>query len=470
MLEEKLRELAQSNRYPFHMPGHKRMLDGTNPYAIDITEIEDFDNLHHAEGIIRDAEDAAAKMYGAKKAYYLVNGSTCGILAAISASVKRGGKILVARNCHKSVYHAIFLRQLSPEYVYPENTHYGIQGQISVTAIEKKLAECPDIQAVVLTSPTYDGLVSDVKSIAEVVHRRNIPLIVDEAHGAHFGFHKAFPENAVAYADVVIMSVHKTLPAFTQTAVLCLCSDRIDEKEVEKYLGIYETSSPSYVLMAGIERSLRMVSDGGSELFAAYVEKLSRFRASVRDLKHLAVPDAEDFSGEEAYAFDPGKILIVTKNGMSGQQLQEILLRDYALQMEMASGNYVVAMTSFMDTEEGFGRLSHALHAMDARMEDTGKAAFSPKDIYRQPEKQMEPYRAEEATHGSVRLEEAAEQVSADYIYLYPPGIPMIVPGEILTEPMIQIVRQCQEAGLDVEGLPETDIINIVKNARIDYN
>lgn len=470
MLEEKLRELAQSNRYPFHMPGHKRMLDGTNPYAIDITEIEDFDNLHHAEGIIRDAEDAAAKMYGAKKAYYLVNGSTCGILAAISASVKRGGKILVARNCHKSVYHAIFLRQLSPEYVYPENTHYGIQGQISVTAIEKKLAECPDIQAVVLTSPTYDGLVSDVKSIAEVVHRRNIPLIVDEAHGAHFGFHKAFPENAVAYADAVIMSVHKTLPAFTQTAVLCLCSDRIDEKEVEKYLGIYETSSPSYVLMAGIERSLRMVSDGGSELFAAYVEKLSRFRASVRDLKHLAVPDAEDFSGEEAYAFDPGKILIVTKNGMSGQQLQEILLRDYALQMEMASGNYVVAMTSFMDTEEGFGRLSHALHAMDARMEDTGKAAFSPKDIYRQPEKQMEPYRAEEATHGSVRLEEAAEQVSADYIYLYPPGIPMIVPGEILTEPMIQIVRQCQEAGLDVEGLPETDIINIVKNARIDYN
>lgn len=470
MLEEKLRELAQSNRYPFHMPGHKRMLDGTNPYAIDITEIEDFDNLHHAEGIIKDAEDAAAKMYGAKKAYYLVNGSTCGILAAISASVKRGGKILVARNCHKSVYHAIFLRQLSPEYVYPENTHYGIQGQILVKAIEKKLAECPDIQAVVLTSPTYDGLVSDVKSIAEVVHRRNIPLIVDEAHGAHFGFHKAFPENAVAYADAVIMSVHKTLPAFTQTAVLCLCSDRIDEKEVEKYLGIYETSSPSYVLMAGIERSLRMVLDGGSELFAAYVEKLSGFRASVRDLKHLAVPDAEDFSGEEAYAFDPGKILIVTKNGMSGQQLQETLLRDYALQMEMASGNYVVAMTSFMDTVEGFQRLSHALHAIDARMEDTGKAAFSPKDIYRQPEKQMEPYQAEEAAHGCIRLEEAAGQVSADYIYLYPPGIPMIVPGEILTEPMIQMVRQCQEAGLDVEGLPETDTINIVKNARIDYN
>lgn len=470
MLEEKLRELAQSNRYPFHMPGHKRMLDGTNPYAIDITEIEDFDNLHHAEGIIKDAEDAAAKMYGAKKAYYLVNGSTCGILAAISASVKRGGKILVARNCHKSVYHAIFLRQLSPEYVYPENTHYGIQGQILVKAIEKKLAECPDIQAVVLTSPTYDGLVSDVKSIAEVVHRRNIPLIVDEAHGAHFGFHKAFPENAVAYADAVIMSVHKTLPAFTQTAVLCLCSDRIDEKEVEKYLGIYETSSPSYVLMAGIERSLRMVLDGGSELFAAYVEKLSGFRASVRDLKHLAVPDAEDFSGEEAYAFDPGKILIVTKNGMSGQQLQETLLRDYALQMEMASGNYVVAMTSFMDTVEGFQRLSHALHAIDARMEDTGKAAFSPKDIYRQPEKQMEPYQAEEAAHGCIRLEEAAGQVSADYIYLYPPGIPMIVPGEILTEPMIQMVRQCQAVGLDVEGMPETDTINIVKNARIDYN
>ena len=472
MLEQKLNELEQSDIYPFHMPGHKRaFLPFANPYAIDITEIEGFDNLHHATGILQEAQQKAADLYGAKKTYYLVNGSTCGLLAAISAAVPRGEKILMARNCHKAVYHAMYLRQLVPVYLYPEDTAYGIQGQVTPQMVRKQLEQTPDIRAVVITSPTYDGVVSDIKNIADTVHAYGIPLIVDEAHGAHFGFSPEFPENATRLgADAVIMSVHKTLPAFTQTALLHLCSDRITEKKVAQFLGIYETSSPSYVLMAGIERSLRMVSDGGRELFATYVEKLSGFRASVRDLKHLAVPDAGDFFREEAYAFDPGKILIVTKNGMSGQQLQEILLRDYALQMEMASGNYVVAMTSFMDTEEGFRRLSHALHAMDARMEDTGKAAFSPKDIYRQPEKQMEPYQAEEAAHGSVRLEEAAGKVSADYIYLYPPGIPMIVPGEIFTEPMIQIVRQCQEAGLDVEGLPETDTINIVKNARIDYN
>ena len=143
----------------------------------------------------------------------------------------------------------------------------------------------------------------------------------------------------------------------------------------------------------------------------------------------------------------------MTKNGMSGQQLQEILLRDYALQMEMASGNYVVAMTSFMDTEEGFRRLSHALHAMDARMEDTGKAAFSPKDIYRQPEKQMEPYQAEEAAHGSVRLEEAAGKVSADYIYLYPPGIPMIVPGEKIDGTLLKKLEGYKKKGFQFQGL-----------------
>lgn len=466
LLEERLKELAKSNIYPFHMPGHKRAeLDFPDIYSIDITEIEGFDNLHHAEGILWEAQHRAAQLYGAKRTYYLVNGSTCGILAAVSAAVPRGGRILIARNSHKAVYNAVFLRQLSAEYVYPLDTSSGIQGQITPEQVERKLAESPDIKALVITSPTYDGIVSDIAGIAEVVHRFKIPLIVDEAHGAHFGFHPAFPENAVRLgADAVIMSVHKTLPAFTQTALLHLCSDRIDDTEIDRFLGIYETSSPSYVLMAGIERSLAIVEKQGQQLFACYAAMLEEFRKSVCDLRRLWIPGKEDFPREEAWDFDPGKILIMSRSEMNGQQLQERLFRDYGLQMEMAGGSYVLAMTSFMDRQEGFERLSHALHEIDAGLTKDAEKSFTPREIYRQPEKVMETYEAQEAAHRRVPFLNAVGQVSADTIFLYPPGIPILVPGERLDEQMAESICRCLELGLDVEGLSENGGINIVQN------
>lgn len=189
---------SQSNIYPFHMPGHKRRGSDIgaelDPYAIDITEIDNFDNLHHAEGIIKEAQAEAAALYGAKRAYFLINGSTCGILAAISAATKRGDKVLVARNCHKAVYHALYLRQLHPVFTYPEITRTGLQGQITEAQIRAAFDENPDIKAVVITSPTYDGVVSDVAAIASVAHAHGALLVVDEAHGAHFGFGGGFPQ------------------------------------------------------------------------------------------------------------------------------------------------------------------------------------------------------------------------------------------------------------------------------------
>lgn len=466
MLEQKLKELAQSDVYPFHMPGHKRQLRGFFPYELDITEIEGFDNLHHAEGILKELNQQAAQMYRSKKAYYLVNGSTCGILAAISAVTRRGGRILVARNCHKAVYHAIYLRQLVAEYVYPVVTHYGIQGQILAADVRKKLEESPDIEAVVITSPTYDGLVSDIHSIAEIAHEYNIPLIVDEAHGAHFGLDEAFPENAtVLGADMVIMSVHKTLPAPTQTALLHLCSDRVDSEQVERFLGIYETSSPSYVLMAGIEESLRLAEKAKGEGMKQYVELLHEFRNQVRNLKNLCVPCETDFKEEETYAYDIGKILIETRGAISGRGLQEILLNLYGLQMEMSSGNYVLAMTSFLDKKDGFLRLSQALKEIDETLNDADRRLLcSPEQIYRQPKKAMEIDEALESEARCVALAEAVGEVSASYIYLYPPGIPIIVPGELLEQDIIHAIWACQELGLDVEGLPRPDGINVVQS------
>jgi arginine/lysine/ornithine decarboxylase len=440
------------------MPGHKRLMDFPNPYSVDITEIEGFDNLHHAEGIISRSQERAARLYGSVRAYYLINGSTCGILAAVSAAVPRGSSVLIARNCHKAVYHAIYLRELKADYIYPEYMESGIQGKIDPAQIESRLDENPSVKAVVITSPTYDGVVSDVAEIADAAHRHDAVLIVDEAHGAHFGFHPVFPENATRLgADAVIMSVHKTLPSFTQTALLHLCSERISTKEVEKFLRIYESSSPSYILMAGIERSLEMIEEDGKQLFENYVGNLKQFREKTAKLKHLRLIGQKN---SKACDFDIGKILIETGGSMSGHELQQILRERYHLELEMAGVNYATAMTSIMDTKEGFDRLADALCEIDEKIIETG-FNFTPRDIYGSMTKKMEIFEAEESNHTVVPLEKSEGRVCACYISLYPPGIPIIVPGEEIEAENIYNIQKCKKLGYEVDGVGKN--IEVVK-------
>ena len=243
-LYDKLKAYSESDFYAFHMPGHKRnkaLLGIELPYDLDITEIDGFDDLHHADGILKEEQERAARVFGAEESHFLVNGSTAGILSAVMGCTHRGDKILVARHCHKSIYHAIYMNGLVPRYVYPEfDISMHMNGEISKEDVAKALAAEPDIKAVVIVSPNYDGVVSDVKGIAEVAHSYRIPLIVDEAHGPHFGFHPAFPGRANDLgADVVINSLHKTLPSLTQTAILHIngktCKPQKDQ-EVSGYV------------------------------------------------------------------------------------------------------------------------------------------------------------------------------------------------------------------------------------------
>ena len=496
MLQEKLTDYAKSDVYPFHMPGHKRRsIADISSYKIDITEIDGFDNLHHAKEILKQVHQKAAELYGSKECFYLINGSTCGILAAISAAVGRNEKILVARNSHKSVYHGLFLRQLKAEYVYPVETKLGIQGQITKEQIEQKLRKEPDIKAVFITSPTYDGVVSDIEGIAQVVHKYQIPLIVDSAHGAHFGFSKGFPQNAVKLgADIVIESVHKTLPAFTQTALLHVCSERVSLDKIKKYLSIYETSSPSYILMAGIDVCMEFLKKEGTIYFEKFEENLRLFYEKVSSLKYLKVIRKCDFEKEDAFDFDESKILIFNKNAkanphVSGAYLQNILLEKYSLQMEMACGNYTLALSSIMDTKEGFDRLAEALLEIDVHLEgaferntsceaafqyplygngfNQTKESFQQQNIYKMQKKNIEIFEAQEMESISVPLEESIGKIAADYIYLYPPGIPILVPGEEITKIFVEDIKACQEKGLEVEGLSEDGKMSIVDNCYI---
>ena len=470
-LYEKLEAYGKSDYYGFHMPGHKRNSDVTRanlPYGIDITEIEGFDNLHHAEEIIREAEVRAASMYHAEETHYLINGSTAGILSAVMGCTKKGGKILMARNCHKSVYHAVFLNELRPVYIYPEfDETMELNMAVSPEKIERLLEEHKEVQAVVLTSPTYDGVLSDIERISEIVHQKKIPLIVDEAHGAHFGFHPYFPENAnTKGADVVIHSLHKTLPALTQTALIHLNGTRIDRRKIRNYLHIFQTSSPSYVLMASMDECLRMVAEQGDVLFETYVKNLESKRGELKKLKHIRLMETEEFDRSKLVLSVKDTILKKENRVFTGKMLYERLLLEYHLQMEMAAGSYVIAMTSIGDTKEGMDRLLSALFEIDEELEkksEEEKRYYLPRQEQVLTSFEVEGMRRMENVK-SLSWKESAGFISMEYAYLYPPGIPLIVPGERITKETAAMLVDYQNKGFSVEGISVENYIEVLIN------
>ena len=472
-LYKKLREYNSTDYYAFHMPGHKRrgILTGCDlPYAIDITEIEGFDDLHHARGILQEAEERAAALYRSSETHYLINGSTSGILSAVMGSTAKGDRILMARNCHKSVYHAVLMNELRPVYIYPE--FYGdieLNGPVQTSDVEYALGKYEDIRAVIITSPTYDGVISDIGAIAAAVHRKGIPLIVDEAHGAHLGFHPYFPDNSVSLgADVVIHSLHKTLPALTQTALIHI-NEKSDLKEnlgisegIRKYLHMLQTSSPSYVLMASIDACIDMMEDMGHLYFEKYAVLLQRSREILQKLKCLKLLETE--------VYDKSKIVISVKGtGITGRQLYEILLERYHLQMEMAAGSYVIAMTSMADTIEGMKRLTDALLDIDSELtvEKEGTDEFSLpvlKQVYTSAETQSAAGRGSARKTESLDWKESVGRISSEYAYVYPPGIPLIVPGEEISEEVAAALSRYRALGFSVEGIKKEEKIEVLIN------
>lgn len=463
-LYDKLIEYNKSDYYGFHMPGHKRneKMFGTRlPYGIDITEIDGFDDLHHAETLIKDQEERAARLYKAEETHFLVNGSTVGILSAILGVTNRGDKILVARNCHKSVYNAMELNGLRPIYIYPEyEKDLQINGEVSGEKIEILLNENPDVKAVMIVSPTYDGVLSDVEKIAQIVHKRGIPLIVDEAHGAHFGFHPYFPENSnVKGADIVIHSVHKTLPSLTQTALIHINGEIVDREKVRKYLHMLQSSSPSYILMASIDRCMELLESEGDTLFELYAQRIDVLRTELQGLKHLEILQTEQF--------DRSKFLIsVKKTGITSKKLADILLHKYHLQMEMTGGTYVLAMTALGDTKEGFERLKRALFEIDQSLSDEKQEDHLPVELPKLPlvctNEEIE--RKKCGNEELILWKASIGRISTEYAYVYPPGIPLIVPGEQITQEAIQVLALYAELGFSVEGIKVENYIGVLKN------
>lgn len=465
-----LKEYSNKNYIPMHMPGAKRScdvfqdadfdIDMGNPYSIDITEIDGFDNMHNAKGIIKDAFDRTAKMYGADESLFLINGSTSGNLAAISGTTFKGDKVLVSRNCHVSVYNAIYLNELNPVYIYPDcDKKLGIYSGVKLEDVKNALQDNEDIKAVIITSPTYEGNVSEVREIVEYLHSKGIPLIVDEAHGAHLHFHKDFPESAVdCGADIVINSVHKTLPSLTQTAVMHINYGLVNVERVKRYWNIYQSTSPSYVLMASIDRCMSIIESNGEFLFNDYVKRLNGLRCGVDKLKNIHMVQTDDIS----------KIVLACDDG---HRLYTELLNGYNIQMEMSSFKYVIAMTSICDTPEFYQRFLCALEKIDEQwannkqpenVETTMKCEecipcpkpkikFNIADALNKADK----YGIEEIKVNNVAI---YGKISAGTITIYPPGIPLVNPGEVITKEVIDTINSALETGLEIIGIREGNI------------
>lgn len=464
-LYRRLKAYSETDYYPYHMPGHKRRLYGELPpeiMDIDITEIDGFDNLHDPEEIFLRLQKEAAQLYGADESFYLVNGSTCGILAAISAVVPRGGRLLMTRGAHKSAYHAAYLRNLTVSYLYPEMMEeYDIYDAVTPEQIAQALERGPVPDAVFLVSPTYEGRIADIETIAKLVHSKGIPLIVDEAHGAHLGLAEGFAKNSCQCgADLVIHSVHKTLPALTQSALLHVNGTLVNRERLRRFLHIYQSSSPSYVLMAGIDNALQLVREQGEYLLAQLQVNYLRMLTELSECKNLRFLPLD--AGQ-----DIGKLVILSPGaGLSGQQIYDILLNKYHLQLEMAAADHCLAMFTIGDSAEAYKRMTEALLAIDRdittgkwqkQQEPEGRDIREMSLYHMQPKACQSLADAWDAEKEEIPLSQAVGRIAGDFVNLYPPGIPVLVPGEQVEEIHCRKLAKYDGEGLKVQGIAGKD-------------
>ena len=467
MIYQFLMEHAKKNTVSFHMPGHK----GAGIYTkygyhdflervadCDITEIPGADNLFQTEGIILDTQNRYAQLYDVAHSYLLINGTSSGLIAAVLATVGENQKLIMARNCHKSVFNALSLGNIQPVYAYPEGVAgYDVAGPISPEEIQRLLIANPDAKAVILPSPNYYGICSDIGRIGEIVHEAGKILIVDQAHGAHLHFfHKlgvgeGMPPSAESCGgDIVVNSTHKTLASFTQSAVLNLNSNRVDRYTLEDKLQAIQSTSPSYLLMASLDINAQLLENHGTELMKDWKENLDDFYEKEEQIPGLALMKSN--------GLDRTKInLDMSGAGLSGGELEKALLQ-YEIYPELYTGNVLMCMTGIGNSREHMDRLVNGLVRIG--QEGIANGRFNKPSV--DPTWQKVSQVPEQAkfvsipkSKGYVLLSEAADKVCAGSVIPYPPGIPIICPGERFTPEIVRYVEALRKVGEKVIGVTD---------------
>ncbi len=441
--------IKNNGSYPFHMPGHKRnqgldKLTALGAWA-DITEIGGADDLHHPTGMLAELQTKLSRTWRSTKSYLLVNGSTCGNLAAMGALGKRGDKVLVARNCHRSVYHGLELFGYNPVFLTPSFVaELGVYGALEAEMVKDALLKHSDAAFLVLTSPTYEGIISNIREIAALCKASGVALLVDEAHGAHLDLSPYFSGGAVkAGADVVVQSMHKTLPALTPSAVLHVNGNGVDLARLEHYLRVFQTSSPSYPLMASVEACLEYLST--PMLFEEWHGLIKMFIKNVKGLSSIKLFKTDD----------PSKLVLIGKNGTELASF----LRLNGVEAEYTTDAFVLAMTGAGDRAEGFKLLIDTLAEADRKLGDYKPIVDETE--YCQGAMVATIEAALNAPKEMLDLRDCAGRTAAEYIWAYPPGIPLLVPGQTIT---------AEFAGSKLSGCYSDNgslpLVAVVKNSR----
>ncbi|MFT9497018.1 aminotransferase class I/II-fold pyridoxal phosphate-dependent enzyme [Anaerosolibacter sp.] len=461
----------------FHVPGHKsgKIYERFNYknftgqlLSMDITEIPGADNLHAPEEMIREAQERAAKFYKADQTFFLVDGTSCGIIAMLMAVANPGDKVIVPRDCHKSVIHGLILGNITPIYIQPEVwAEKGISMGVRPEAVEKALKECPEAKAVLITYPNYYGVCSDIEAIATIVHKYDKILLVDEAHGSHFNLSELLPIPALeAGADIAVQSTHKTLPAFTQASMLHVRSEKIDIHRLKVMLAMQQSTSPSYLLMASLDMARFIAESEGKFLMSHLLGHIEAFKSQVEQSGKIKILGKTEAEAHGAKSVDPTKILIDMINpGIQGTVLEELLRTKYHIQLELANINIALAVATIGNERNDFDRLAHGLLNIKDGKGIAHKRIETPLYSYQLPKMKLTPRQSIYMKKTTVDFTDSSGKISGEYIIPYPPGIPILCPGEELTTEVIEYTKALKKNGIQIIGLEDTTLqkINIIE-------
>ncbi|BAZ02318.1 Orn/Lys/Arg decarboxylase [Tolypothrix tenuis PCC 7101] len=471
---------------PFYTPGHKQGegiaapladLLGKAVFRADLTELADLDNLFAPQGVIQQAQQLAAAAFGASQTWFLVNGSTCGIEAAILATCSPGDKIILPRNVHSSAIAGLILSGAIPIFLNPEyDPILDIAHSITPHAVESALQQHPDTKAVMIVYPTYYGVCGDIKAIAQITQQYNIPLLVDEAHGAHFTFHPQLPTPALAAgADLTVQSIHKTLGAMTQASMLHIQGNRIDSNRISKALQLVQSTSPSYVLLASLDAARQQMALSGKQLLSHTLQLADTARTSISQIPGLSVLSAPTplSAGKEGLgvrspgfaALDKTRLTVTVSGlGFTGFEAEEILDEKLGVTPEFASLQHLTFIISHGNTQadiekliEGFTTLSQ-MHPTQPEK----KTLILWDDIFKLGNSvQISPREAFFALTETLPLQQTCDRICAEIICPYPPGIPVLMPGELITKSAIEYLQQIQATGGFITGCEDSSLSNL---------
>lgn len=458
-LYDMLKEYYELKPTIFHMPGHKMGSTVEQYYGDmikwDVTEIPMTDNLHNPKGAILKAQELAAKVFGADKTFFLVNGSTCGVHAMLLATCKKGDKVVVGRDCHKSVFNILMYIGVKVVFVNPQyNDEFGICEGYTQDAVAHVLDQNNDAVVVLVTSPNYYGMCSQIEEIADVVHKHGCVLIVDEAHGAHLGFCDRLPESALSQgADMVVQSAHKTLPALTQAAYLHIREDRIDGLRIQRILSVIETTSPSFILMASLDIARHIMEQEGEariNYVCDIIDKLEDRLSLIDGIKVL--------HDEGNRLHDKTRLVInVGKLGVSGYFVADVLAKKYNIHVEMADMYNIVCIVTVCDTRGALDELACAMEDIARRCKAKDFRHISIPSILSDG-RVIELVDVVDSKHYWVPMDNAVGCVSYNMIVPYPPGVPVVIAGQVITKEHIEYLKNLYEQKAVIDGVEDGNV------------